>query len=1359
MYKPFILILISITCSIFIANGQDENTIITKPQNPLNFYLLDMELGLAHNVINSITQDELGYIWIGTNEGMSRYNGSKFQNFKQNLDNPESSLANNFVQQIKAIGNNKLMMATDGGLITYDILKEKFDVLQQKDGLISNSISAFQHTPEGKLILGGYRYGVQVINKNGKIEHTIIHNPNSQSGLSSNQISSVALQGDSIAWIGTYDQGLNKLNLINKANQRVNLSILGKKVSQINSLYSDIDGNIWIGTNEGLRVITVKGDTLALKAGKNQNSGLSDTDVLCFEEDGDGNIWIGTRNGGLNILEKSHFLQSKHLNLVWHLPKSDGSSVYNRTVSAIKKDEDGNMWLGTSTGLNFVNPKGEAITLIQKNPMADHSISHERIGSIATSMFSNRIWIGTDGGGLDKYNPEDRSISNFRSHQANSNSLTSDYIIALKEDSKERLWIGTYQGGLNKLDVKTGKIKRYLQGHVRDGADVRVIAEDVLSNIWVGTNQGGLYKYDEINDTFEYIRELGKLDIRGIAFDEKGNLWLATFGSGIIRYDPNSGSSKSFLTKELAAINVYFGIAILPNQDVLIGSRYGGLIRLDPKNETYKAFTEADGLSNNTIVSMQIDDQGVVWLGTNNGISYYHPTSNQIGHLNAFDNIQKSEFNIGAVALSRDGNLIFGGNKGVNIIHPQKITQKLNQRLIIENLKLFNDKIYAGDVFLDSAISYKQKLQFNYLQTLISIDFSLLKFPFAQQVNYAYKLENYHDHWIQVQGNGSANLSNIPPGNYTLRVKARIGNEQEVERKILLTITPPFWKTPPAYFLYFVLILIVIILSLRYYNDRLKLKNSLELERQQRILEHDVNEERIRFFTSFSHELKTPLTLILAPIEDLIGQIKSKSQLSKLSIVQKNAAYLHQLIGNLLEFRKAETGLSQLNVGEYNLSMYLEQWVQNYKPLAKKQHIELSCVLSERNMMVKFDFEKLQIIFNNLVSNALKYAQKDDKVLISLSSDQEYFRLSVADSGPGIALEERKRIFEWFYQTGNKHKKSGTGIGLALVKSLTELHHGTVEVDSEPKKGTIFTISIPKTLEISNTDYLPINQTNMDFDHMTEMLLIEDQPYQEVLVNADEERPIVLLIDDNIDILSYLDSLLKKHYDLIHAQNGEEGVEKALKYVPDLIISDIMMPLKDGLDLCIYLKQNDITSHIPIILLSAKGNIESMQTGYKEGADDYITKPFNSMLLQTRVQNLIENRKKLRKHFAAQEQAVDTSPLDAKDHDLLHVEKKFLHKLDQIILEQIGKEETQVDNIVAEMGMSRTSLFRKIKAITGYNINAYIRMIKVKRAAQLISEHKIPVSQAAYEAGFNDIKYFRKVFKEHFGELPSSYKS
>ncbi|MCH7412496.1 ATP-binding protein [Belliella sp. R4-6] len=1341
-----------------IAQNTNGNQIGTKEQ--LTFHLLDMEIGLAHNVVNSIEQDELGYIWIATIEGISRYNGTHFLNFKQETKNSENALVNNFIQQIALKKDGKLMIATDGGLNIYNLEKEKFDLINQKDGLLSNSISSVYEYLDGKIILGAYRYGIQFLDQNGKIEHTMTHDAKDIRSLSSNQISSITMQGDSVIWIGTFDAGLNKIDLKSKSNQRVFQSKPNKSSSQINSLHTDGNGNLWIGTKSGLKVITIAGDTLEINQATLPERGLSDSDILCFEEDQRGNIWIGTRNGGLNILELRGFLEKETPKIDWFLPKSDGSSVFNRTVSALKLDKKRNMWIGTSTGVNYVNPDGEPIKLLQRNPNSEQTLSHNRIGAIATGA-KNRIWIGTDGGGLDRYSAENRNFVNYHHDPLQKESISSNYIISLKEDSKERLWVGTYQRGLNRMDISSGKFKKYLQGSSKDGSDVRIIAEDNKQQIWVGTNQGGLYLYDEENDTFQYIATLGKIDIRGIAFDARQRLWLATFGSGIICFDPLTDTFKEYHSSQYEKLpeNIYFTIAVLPNQDILAGSRYGGLIRINPANDSITMFTEENGMSNNTINSMLMDHKGIVWLGTNNGISHYNPLTNHIDHINTFDNLQKSEFNIGAVTLADDGNLYFGGNKGINIINPTKINLgEHDYSLIFENFKLFNQQVKVGEEYLDSAISNKNSLTLNHRQSLISFDFSLLKFPFAQNVSYFYKLEGFHKHWIQVQGTGTANLSNIPPGSYSLLVRAKIGNEYELERQINLTITPPFWKTFPAYLLYFLLIVAIVIGVMRYYSERVKLKNSLLLEKQQRLLEHDINEERIRFFTSFSHELKTPLTLILAPIEDLINQVKSKTHLNKLTLVQKNAAYLHQLIGNLLEFRKAETGLSQLTVGEYNLSLYLEQWVQNYQPLAKKRHIQLTCSLSERNMLARFDFEKLQIIINNLLSNALKHAVDNDKIQVSLYSDEQSFYISVSDTGPGITAEDNKRIFEWFYQSGTKLKKEGTGIGLALSKSLTELHHGAIKVASEQGKGTTFIVEIPRDLPISSSEQWTSDQRQVPLIADTSILSLHESPYQEILVNGEEERPIILLIDDNTDILSYLDSLLRKKYDLIHAQDGEDGIQKALKHVPDLIISDIMMPLRDGLELCATLKKNDITSHIPIILLSAKGNVETMQTGFVEGADDYITKPFNSSLLQTRVQNLIESRQNLRKHFSDLGKNTEPEPLDAIQSDLLFVEKKFLVKLDRVILAQIGKEETQVETIVMEMGMSRTSLFRKIKAITGYNINTYIRMIKIKKAANLIANQKLPISQAAFESGFNDVKYFRKVFKEQFGVLPSAYK-
>ena len=1350
-----LFLIISTICLVSVA--QQLPLLNEEVENQMTFYLLDMESGLAHNVVNSIEQDKLGYIWIGTIEGVSRYNGNGFLNFTQNNYSPGKSLNNNFIQQILLRKNGDLTFATDDGINIYNPPAEKFYLLQKQNGLLTNSISYIYETSEEKTIIGAYNFGVQFLDQNGKTENVLAYKADDVTTLSSNLITSIAMQGDSIVWIGTFNGGLNKYNLKSKANKRLFQNTQYGNPAQINTLYTDNDANLWIGTKSGVKVITAKGDTITIDQNRAERNGLSDNEVLCFEKDDQDRMWIGTRNGGLNILSISDLLTRKQINISWFLPKSDGSSVYNRTVSALKMDKDANMWIGTSTGINFVNPRGESVKLLQRNPNTAHTLSHNRIGALAVSS-DNKIWIGTDGGGLDHYDPITRKYKNHAHRPNLTSSLSNNYIISLKEDSKGRLWAGTYQGGLNRLDQSSGKFYQYLQGDSRDGSDVRVIEEDDLKQIWVGTNQGGLYLYSEEKDTFEYIEQLGKLDIRDISFDAQHRLWLATFGSGIICYNPQTKEIISYHNSQIPDLpgNIYFCLEVLPNQDVIAGSRYGGLLRINPTDNSINIYTESDGLSNNTISSMIKDSQGDIWLGTNKGISFYDPQTHLISHLNTYDNIQSSEFNIGAATYSPDGNLYFGGNKGINFFHPKNLKKELtNYPLVIENFKLYNDRVDVDNVLLDTAIAFKNHLKLNYNQTLFSFDFSVLKFPYAQHVTYAYKLDGYHRHWIQVEGNGTANLSNIPPGDYTLMIRADIGDDEIIGKEIFITVTPPFWKTLPAYILYIFLMVSFIIGFFYYYSERIKLKNSLLLEKKQRIMEHDINEERIRFFTSFSHELKTPLTLILAPLEDLILQIRSKSQLKQLALIQKNATFLHQLIGNLLEFRKSETGMSELKVGEYNLSLYLEQWVQNYLPLSKKQGVHMSCSLSERNMMLRFDFEKLQIIVNNLLSNAIKLAKPKDKIHVSLSSDESSVFISVTDSGPGISQDDRKRIFEWFFQSGTKIKKEGSGIGLALVKSLTELHGGTVRVESELNKGATFTIEIPKDLKLSSEEFGLYDEPSVLTEHISDNIPVI--PYHEVLLDSDVERELLLLIDDNSDILCYLDGVLKEDYDIIHADNGKDGLAKALQHVPDLIISDIMMPLVNGHDLCVTLKQNAATTHIPVILLSALGNVESMQTGFNEGADDYITKPFNSVILKARVKNLIDSRKKLRSLFLGQEK--ESENLDDKQNGLLQLEKKFLSDLDKIILNQIGKEETQVDTIVNEMCMSRTSLFRKIKAITGYNINAYIRMTKLKKSADLIATQNITISQAAFESGFNDIKYFRKVFKEHFGYLPSEHKS
>ncbi len=1352
-----------------IGNGQDSGLQPTAIEDRLTFHLLDVESGLSHNVVNSIEQDSLGFIWIATIEGLNRYDGNQFTKHKKDIESPNSGLINNHVEQVKLDHLGKLLLATDDGLNFYNPKYEKFEVLDQDNEISGHAVSCIAVGPNKELIIGAVRHhwGVRFIDKDGELK-SFKHEPSNVSSLSSNEISSMVMQGDSVLWVATTDRGLNKLDYATKTITRIPYGKnSGTPSSNTNALYTDSNGNVWVGSTEGLQVITTKGDTLVLKASSFPSKGLSDNDVLSFEEDNENQMWIGTRNGGLNILEMAPFLSKKSDFLVkWFLPKGDGSSVFNRTVSSIKMDKDGNMWLGTATGLNFVNPKGEPIKLIQKNIDNPNALAHNRIGAFAEQK-DGKVWIGTDGGGLNLFDPKTGKFWHYAHHPDKPHSLSNNYIISLLEDKNNSVWIGTYRGGLNKMNPETGHCKHYLQGGIAQGSDVRKIFEDNTGQIWVGTNRGGLFKYIEEKDQFEYIQSLGKIDIRDIRNGGDNSLWIASFGDGIINYEPGIDKIVFYNMANIKGMpsNVIFSILPLQNGDILAGTRYGGLIRLAPDTNTILNFTESDGLSNNTVSSIVMENEKNIWLGTFKGISYYNTQTHEIENLNTLNNIQRSEFNIGAVLKSRTGYLYFGGNKGLNVFKPDALLRThQTYPIVFENFEVFNKTVPitpdSDDVILEKSISYQDHITLTHDQSMFSINFAALKYPEAKNINYSYRLDDYHDQWVDTKSIGTANLSNIPPGDYTLKVKAKIGSGKEVYEQLLVTITPPFWKTGPAYILYLILIMSIILAIMKYYSDRVKLKNSLLFEKKQRQLEHDINEERFRFFTSFSHELKTPLTLILAPVEDLMLELRSKKHLNSIRLIQKNAKYLFQSINKLLEFRKSEVGLSELTIGKHNLTSYLEQLIQNYQPLARKRHISLTLSLPEEDLMAWFDLEKLQIIVTNLLTNAFKHCEEKGRIQISLAHDEEHFRIKVQDSGTGINLGDLSHIFEWYYQSGTSTKKKGAGIGLALSKSFAELHMGEITVESQLGHGALFTLCIPRNKSLfSNTSSNKIVAPHQEKKEMSALNTWEPSsgqlPTEKKLANIHlhEDREVILLIDDNSDILQYLEGLLEDHYDLLYAENGQEGLDKAFQYIPDLIISDIMMPKKNGIDLCATLKEQMSTTHIPIILLSAKDSQESIKTGFEEGADDYIVKPFNGQILRARIRNLLDSRKQLQKYFINQEETLQG--LSKQQSKLLDREKEFLKKLELVILEHLNQGKTNVEAIAQGMGMSRTSLFRKIKAITGHNINEYVRMAKIKKAAYLIKEEKFTISQAAFEVGFSSAKYFRKLFKEQYGTLPS----
>ena len=1362
----FTLIVCFICITPTLIFGQkNENTKTGFLDKELTFYSLDTQNGLSNNIVKTIGEDALGFLWIGTSDGLNRYDGNAFEIFRKE----NSGLSNNYIQDISFAPDERIILATDGGINFYDSKTERFDLLNNYYPGLKLSVNSSVVLDHNRYAIGIYNQGLFVYNGTEEVAYKGASNSPVKE-LSSLKISCIAKQNDSIIWVGTFDKGLNRYNIKTDIVTQIPLTVQNTTIKEINTVYVDDKANAWIGTENGLFVQKADGKFLHLDKSAH-SSGLSGNRIMAITKDDLGNLWVGTYNDGLNVFNIKSFLdQSQAFSVVKFRPNDNNSSITNASINTLKKDRNGYIWIGTNAGLNFVDPAGEPVRLLKSDLTGGEKLKHNRINDL---ILSNKgvIYLATDGGGIDTYNPQSGAL--HHDVYTTQNGLKTNYLNTLAEDDNSNLWVGTYQKGLHKLDLKSNQWSFYLQGAKEDGNDVRCLFVDHAQQLWVGTNRGGLFKYNKQKDTFEYIDQLDvispKMDIRAIDEDQYGTLWMATYGNGILKYNPDSGEVASFFNGNLPGItsNVGFSIKVLDDGTILTGLKHGGLIRFKEGDSSAKNYTEFDGLSNNTVNSIIDYDGAYLILGTDKGISKFDLKDETVKSLNFFNNIQVSEYNEGAAIKSSDGTLYFGGNKGVTIFNPEKLERKnIKGSLIIKDFRVANEEVLVdptdSKAILDQSIIYKEEIKLAHNQTNFSLAFTDLSFPFATTTNYSYLLDGYNEHWIDLKNTNRINFSNIPHGNYVLKIKAENQAESPKYTELAITIAPPFWETWPAYLFYIVTLFILIWAGLKYYAERVKLKNSLIFEQRQRQLEQEINEERIRFYTGFSHELKTPLTLILAPLESLLENAVHKQQRKNLKLIKRNANNLLQFINKLLEFRKSEEGLSNLDLKEYNITKNISNWLDAYQPLLKTKNIDLILSKPQFPISVFCDLEKIQVIINNLVSNAIKYSPEHSKIYIKVDTVDNYLQIRVKDSGAGIDQKDIEQIFEWYYQSNMSLKKDGSGIGLALSKRFAELHQGSLEVISEKGKGSCFTLKIPYDDQLLDA-YLDNDQNAVSNKKTIENQLLENvstykeqTPVNNLLVKPDNNRKLLLLIDDNPDILEFLDGVLSQEYDLIHAENGEIGINQAIKYIPDLIISDIMMPIKSGIDLCQFLKGKKETSHIPIILLSAKNNCETIETGYTEGADDYMIKPFNVNVLKARITNLIHGRKLLLQNFSKNS---EVSQLNTEEENkLLDIEKQFLLEFKEIVLQNMQEDGKLVTTVAQEIGMSRSSLYRKIKALTGKNINNYIRTIKIEHAAYLIEKQNFGIAQAAYEVGFSDPKYFRKIFKQRFGKTPSDFK-
>lgn len=762
------------------------------------------------------------------------------------------------------------------------------------------------------------------------------------------------------------------------------------------------------------------------------------------------------------------------------------------------------------------------------------------------------------------------------------------------------------------------------------------------------------------------------------------------------------------------------------------------------------SFGAKEGLENTQVRAIQEDHDGYIWISTNGGISRLDEKNKRFYNYNYHDGIPMGDFMDGSTCITPDGTLFFGSQNGACYFNPRELSSPREvSPVTITQFFIYNKQTESRDTRLPVPIS-NRIVELPYNQNTFNISFNVLDYTQSSQVEFSYMLEGLENAWYSTQGDNQVTFRNIPHGNYVFKVKTRFRNQEWNENAAQLTvvIAPPLWLTWYAKLGYVILFIFALYALLRFYKRKLDLESSLEVERKQSLNKQELNEERLRFYTNITHELRTPLTLILGPLEDLLSDATlSPKHANKISIIHDSATRLLNLINRILEFRKTETQNRKLSVAKGDLGQLVQEVGLRYKELNPNNKVNYHIHIETEDTEIFYDADMITIILDNLMSNAAKYTSEGD-ITLSLRSVEEnqikYTEISVSDTGHGIDAEALPHIFDRYYQAKSKYQASGSGIGLALVKGLSELHEGILKVESAVDTGTTFTLRLLTENTYPNAIHAQHDMEKKPID--AEETTITDTPT--------ENHPIVLVVEDNADIREYIRSSFTDIYEVITAKDGKEGWELAQARIPNIIVSDIMMPVMDGIELCKRIKEDMRTSHIPVILLTAKDSLQDKEEGYASGADSYLTKPFSAKLLHSRINNLLETRKKIASLLAL----TDTQPKqESAVSSLNKLDNEFLQKITQIIEENLEMEKMDIAFIADKMCMSHSTLYRKIKGLTDMSANEFIRKVKMRKGVELLMSGQYTISEIAYMIGFSSVAYFRQCFKDEYGMSPSDY--
>jgi signal transduction histidine kinase/ligand-binding sensor domain-containing protein/DNA-binding response OmpR family regulator len=1379
-------ILYFLLCIVSITAGAQQN------QYP--FTRLDITNGISHNQVNAIVKDSKGFIWLGTIAGLNRFDGYGFKIFRHDLRD-SSSLGDDGVSQIFEGPGGKLWINTRNGFNIFDPLTEKFDRNPQKflshltipGGTITNIVKDsknnywFIHPTEGI-----YKF----TSSNNTVTH-LFHSIHDSTTINSNAIDALAEDSQGNFWL------VNSNGVIEKINGRTNKVIFRTYALRTTSneepllfrLLVDAQDELWIFTSNDARGVYYFKPLTGILEHFNKDSRslkLNTNIIKGLLQDNKGLIWIGTDHGGINVINKTEHSVKYLLN-----DADDDKSLSQNVITSIYKDNTGIIWVGTyKKGVNYYKENIIKFPLFKHLPSNKNSLSYNDVNRFVEDIKGN-IWIGTNGGGLIYFDRGKNKFTQYVHNPNNQNSLTNDVIVSLCIDDQQKLWIGTYFGGMDCFDGNKFTHYQHNPAVPNSIADNRIweIIEDSKKQLWVGTLGGGLDLLNRATNTFTHYRSTDVNSIRSsIVFTIKeardGNLWVGT-PDGIdvlekrtckfIHYAHNGRDSGSLSNNNI--------MCLLEDSEarMWIATREG-LDLFDNKTKKFKTYRIEDGLPDNGILTILEDNKHNLWISTPNGISNIVLTKDsQTGSLqltcknyNEADGLQGREFNENAALKTTHGELMFGGANGFNLFNPQNVvTNKDDPSLALTDFQLFNRSVNVNEkignrIILSQSISETKELVLKYNQNVFSIEFAALSYTNNEKKKYMYMLEGFNKDWLTVDSKlRKATFTNLDPGNYVfhVRVADEDGNWGKNELTLKIKILPPFWKTPYAYLGYFLLIVTALFLARRLILQRARMKFEIEQEMHEIHRLHELDIMKIKFFTNMSHEFRTPLSLIISPLDKILKTTRDIHQQKQFQLIQRNAKRLLNLVNQLLDFRKLEVQEIKLNPLNGDIIKFIKEISFSFTDIAEKEDIKFSFHSTLDSLYTSFDTDKIERILFNLLSNAFKFTPEHG--FISVEVDQKYLEdnhankgellleIRVKDSGIGIPADKQEKIFERFFQNDipGSMVNQGSGIGLAITKEFVKLHGGTITVESEPEKGSCFIVLLPVVKinhSIAENEKIEIHE---EMEIKNEIVLAKaDQPIplSKNKLNS-SKKATLLLIEDNVDFLFYLKDNLREYYTIAEASNGREGWQKVLQVHPDLVVSDINMPEMNGIDLCKKIKSDPRTAYLPVILLTARTGDDQLIEGYETGANDYITKPFNFEILLSRIKNMLSQQESLRKSYQKQ---VEVVPSEIK---VVSENEKFIQLALDIVEKNMDNTEFSVEEMSRELYISRVSLYKKLFSVTGKTPLEFIRSIRLKRAAQLLEQSQMTISEVAYEVGFNNPKYFAKYFKAEFGILPSAY--